>query len=74
MAQAKSLKVSLESRLGWGVDEYAALVGCSPAFIWGLIKKGKLGSVKIDGRRIIRRADGLALLQAESTTPKNKCA
>ena len=60
---APSLKISLERRLGWSVDEFAALSSLSPATVWKLLKDGKLDSIKIDGRRIIPRDAGLKLLQ-----------
>jgi hypothetical protein len=66
MAHSKIPAVPLLDRLGWDVSEYAGLAGCSPAFVWRLIRDGKLDSVKVAGRRIISREAGLKLLKSAS--------
>jgi len=44
------------------VNDTAAFLGVSRATIYNLISEGVLPSLKIGGRRVIRRSDALALL------------
>jgi excisionase family DNA binding protein len=47
--------VSLSERLGYDVGETAALINSSISFIYELIKRGELETVKVGGRRIVPR-------------------
>jgi hypothetical protein len=67
MSHSRLPDVPLLDRLAWDVGEYAALAGCSPAFVWKLLRDGKLGSVKVAGRRVIPREAGLKLLKLADT-------
>lgn len=53
---------SAPARLAYSVPEAAIMIGVSKSIVWRLISDGKLSSVKIDGRRVVRHSDLLALL------------
>ena len=51
-------------RRGYRVDEVAKLIGCSEAFVWKLIKEGKLRSAKVGRVRIVP-ADALEAILSD---------
>lgn len=53
-------------RLAFSVAEAATVSSISRSKLYELIRHGELGSIKIGRRRLIRRSDLMALLQAES--------
>jgi hypothetical protein len=52
--------VPLYQRGGWRPEEFAALVGISPAKVWRSIKAGTIPTVEQDGIRIIPRSYAVA--------------
>ena len=46
---------NIETRIGYSVAEAATLSGLSRATIYRLIRSGTLRSVKLGGRRIVKR-------------------
>jgi excisionase family DNA binding protein len=47
--------VPLSERLGYDVGETAALINSSVSFVYELIRRGELETVKVGGRRIVPR-------------------
>jgi excisionase family DNA binding protein len=47
----------LPPRLAYGVEETAALISISRRMLYELLRSGRLASVKIGNRRLIRRTD-----------------
>jgi excisionase family DNA binding protein len=47
--------IPLSERLGYDVGETAALINISVSFIYELIERGELETVKVAGRRIVPR-------------------
>lgn len=50
------------SRLGYSPEEAATISGVSRAFLYLEMQRGKLDSIKVGRRRLIRRSDLLAWL------------
>ncbi len=55
-----TLQQSGNERLSYSPEEAASLTGVSRAFLYLEMQRGKLASIKIGRRRLIRRADLLA--------------
>lgn len=53
---------SVLDRLAFGPNEVADVLGISRAYCYALIKNGTIPSVKLGGRRLIRREALVALL------------
>ena len=58
--------VPLSERLGYDVGETAALINSSVSFVYELIRRGELETVKVGGRRIVPRWALEALLSSPS--------
>lgn len=59
----------LPERLAYTVPETARLLGISRAGVYNLIHAGTVVSVKLGGRRLVRRADLEALLADLAAAP-----
>jgi excisionase family DNA binding protein len=53
-------------RLSYSVAQAAVVSSISRSKLYELIKNGRLGSIKIGGRRLVRHSDLVALLSKES--------
>jgi excisionase family DNA binding protein len=60
-------KVALDQRVCFSVGEAAAIAGLSASFVYVLMRRGTLHSVKVGGRRLIPRKALEGLLNTESS-------
>ncbi len=62
------------ARLAYSVAEAAQVSGIGRTTIYALIANGRLASVKVGGRRLVRHIDLEALLDAPVHTAEDKAA
>lgn len=55
-----------DRRLGYGIQELAEMIGCSPGHIRNLIDRKELPSVKLGRRRIVPADNARALLAPDN--------
>ena len=65
-ARQALLTPELEHKQGHSVDEACALLDCSRGFVYELIARGELETVKIGRRRIVPKASIQKILTAQN--------
>jgi excisionase family DNA binding protein len=62
-----NIRVRLEEKRAYRIDEFCALYGLGRTKTYGLIKEGKLRTVLVGGRRLVPKDAAEALLTASAT-------
>ena len=71
MPHARAADVPIEHRAAYSLAEVAGLTGLSISGLYVLISRGQLQSVRVGGRRLVRREDLDAFLSGRAPAAKS---